>query len=189
MTFENISILKGDLSKEQIDEEIKKFKAFFEENNIKTKVFENIGLRNLAYEIKNNTKGNYLRYEFSTDKNKIPDFEKFLRENDNVIKFMTISQEKEINTNDRNDNEEKLLQMLTKLLEITNSYVDDYCETHDEYVLSDEEINDIEDEEERDRAIDLKETDDFLEEVATYIEECSKDIKKENLEEEEENYD
>ena len=79
--------------------------------------------------------------------------------------------------------------MLTKLLEITNSYVDDYCETHDEYVLSDEEINDIEDEEERDRAIDLKETDDFLEEVATYIEECSKDIKKENLEEEEENYD
>ena len=38
MTFENISILKGDLSKEQIDEEIKKFKAFFEENNIKTRV-------------------------------------------------------------------------------------------------------------------------------------------------------
>ena len=42
MTFENVSILKSDLNKEQIDEEIKKFKAFFEENNIKVKVFENM---------------------------------------------------------------------------------------------------------------------------------------------------
>ena len=95
MMFEHISILKGDLTKEDINKEIKKFKEYFEEHNIEIETFENIGLKKLAYEIKNHKDGYYLRYEFFTTEDKIPTFEKFIRENENVLKFITIRTEKE----------------------------------------------------------------------------------------------
>lgn len=77
--------------------------------------------------------------------------------------------------------EEEMIAIMEKLLNITDSYVDSYCETYDEYVLNDDEIAEIEDEEERERAKDLKETDNFLKKVATYI----KEYKEENLKQEE----
>lgn len=81
--------------------------------------------------------------------------------------------------------EEEMIAIMEKLLNITNSYVDSYCETYDEYVLNDDEIAEIEDEEERERAKDLKETDNFLKKVATYIEEYNKEHSKQAEEEEE----
>lgn len=82
--------------------------------------------------------------------------------------------------------DEKIVQIMTRLLEISNTYLDCYCEIYDEYVLSDKEIEEIEDEDERERAKDLKETDDFLKKAATFIEEYKKSINKENVEIEEE---
>jgi len=81
--------------------------------------------------------------------------------------------------------EEEMIAIMEKLLNITNSYVDSYCETYDEYVLNEDEIAEIEDEEERERAKDLKETDDFLMKVAIYIEEYNKEHSKQSEEEEE----
>jgi small subunit ribosomal protein S6 len=97
--YEHISILKGSLSKEEIDEEIKKFIEYFKEHNIEVKTFENMGLRKLAYEINKNKEGNYTRYEFLANELDIPDFERFTRKNENVIKFITIRTEKEITNN------------------------------------------------------------------------------------------
>ena len=76
------------------------------------------------------------------------------------------------------------IEMIEKLLNIANDYVNYYCELHDVRVLSYDEIEEIDDEVEKEEAKDLKETDDFLNSVATYIEEY-KNKKRENEEEEE----
>lgn len=82
--------------------------------------------------------------------------------------------------------EEQVSAVIEKLLNIANSYLDSYCDIYDEYVLDDEEIEKIEDEDERDRAKDLKETDDFLKKAATFLEEYNKKyLEPEEVEEEE----
>lgn len=91
MMYEHISILKEDLSKNEIEKEIKKYKKYFQENNISVESFENIGIKKLVYEIKNYKTGNYLFYKIWTEKDKIIELEKFERANENVIKFITVS--------------------------------------------------------------------------------------------------
>lgn len=79
----------------------------------------------------------------------------------------------------------KVIEILEKLLDISNSLLNDYCDVYDEYVLSNEEIEMKEDEEERERAIDLKETNDFLYEVGAFIQEYKNEYKIEESCEEE----
>ena len=102
MMYEHISILKGDLSKK----EIKKYKKYFQENNISVESFENIGIKKLVYEIKNYKTGNYLFYKIWTKKDKIIELEKFERANENEdgrnIKF-DIKDVKKITENVLND--------------------------------------------------------------------------------------
>lgn len=82
--------------------------------------------------------------------------------------------------------EEELIFIMEKVLDIANSYVDTYCEFCNEYVLADDEIEEIEDEEEKERAKDLKETDDFLKKAATFFEEYKENnLQPEEVEEEE----
>lgn len=82
--------------------------------------------------------------------------------------------------------EEQVAVVIEKLLDIANSYVDSYCDTYDEYVLDDNEIEEIEDEEDRERARELKETDDFLKKAATFLEEYKENnLQPEEVEEEE----
>ena len=57
---------------------------------------------------------------------------------------------------------EEASQYLDELVRLANNIFSDYCELRDEYVLTDEEISDISDANERDRAIEVKEIDDFL---------------------------
>lgn len=96
MKFEHISILKGDLTNDKVENEIEKFKQYFKEQNIKMEYMENLGLKRLAYNVKGYNQGNYLRFEFSGDNINLSCFEKFIRENDNVIKFITVRNENEI---------------------------------------------------------------------------------------------
>lgn len=60
---------------------------------------------------------------------------------------------------------------LEKLLLIANSYFSCYCETFDHYVMSNEEIEEIEDTVEKELAKDLKETDEFLYKIGKLLEE------------------
>ena len=63
MKFEHISILKGKLSEEEKNKQIEKFKKYFADNNITMCEFEDLGLKKLAYDIKNNKEGFYIKYE------------------------------------------------------------------------------------------------------------------------------
>lgn len=100
---------------------------------------------------------------------------KFYLENyySNELKYENDNQKE---NNDIVLSEEKIIvDLMTKLLNISNNYLELYCENFDEYVLSEEEIKNIDDEEERKRAIELKETDTFLKKVSNFIKEYKKE--------------
>lgn len=96
MKFEHISILKGKLSEEEKNKEIQNFKNYFTNNEIEIAECEDIGLKKLAYDIKNNKEGFYIRFILNTKYVDISSFEEWLRKNDNVLKFITIKMEETI---------------------------------------------------------------------------------------------
>lgn len=52
--------------------------------------FEELGFKELAYEIKGNKKGFYITMRFVCEPQKITELENFFRKNDDIIKFITI---------------------------------------------------------------------------------------------------
>ena len=91
--YENVIIIKSDLSKEETSKVILKI-----ENNIRnfaeiTKK-DDLGIKKLAYEIRKNNEGHYLVYLFQVEEKKrefaIREIERFYRITDEVIKFLII---------------------------------------------------------------------------------------------------
>ena len=72
-------------------EEIKKFTDIIHDWNKTKKVrLEDIGIKNLAYGIKNNTQGYYALFTYQCHPAHIQELERHLRIDENVLKFMTI---------------------------------------------------------------------------------------------------
>jgi len=95
-TYENMYILKGSLTEEQAKEEVENIKRYFRNAEIYQK--ENnqngyLGLKKLAYTIRENEYGHYCLTHFRANAEEIPEIEKRLKANDNVIKFITIKTE------------------------------------------------------------------------------------------------
>lgn len=91
--YENVIIIKSDLSKEETSKVILKI-----ENNIRnfaeiTKK-DDLGIKKLAYEIRKNNEGHYLVYQFQVEEKKrefaIREIKRFYRITDEVIKFLII---------------------------------------------------------------------------------------------------
>ncbi len=86
--YETIFILKKDCKLTDIDEIIKKVKRLFDITKIKY-----IGTKKLAYDIKGNKEGFYVSLNINGYESFVPKLEKYYRENDNIIKFITIKME------------------------------------------------------------------------------------------------
>ena len=91
--YENVIIIKTDLSKEETSKVILKI-----ENNIRnfaeiTKK-DDLGIKKLAYKIRKNNEGHYLVYQFQVEEKMrefaIREIERFYRITDEVIKFLII---------------------------------------------------------------------------------------------------
>ena len=91
--YENVIIIKTDLSKEETSKVILKI-----ENNIRnfaeiTKK-DDLGIKKLAYEIRKNNEGHYLVYQFQVEEKMrefaIRELERFYKITDEVIKFLII---------------------------------------------------------------------------------------------------
>lgn len=73
-------------------------------------------------------------------------------------------------------NEKKIIaDTMTKLLDIASTYFDCYLDVYHIHILTDEEIELLDDEEEKTIAIDLKQTDDFLEGAKNLVEDYKKE--------------
>lgn len=63
-----------------------------EELDIPTIIYtkEDLGVRRLAYDVKGESKGHYVKYVFETAPERIVELERFLRIDDDVLKFITL---------------------------------------------------------------------------------------------------
>lgn len=91
--YESVIILKPNLTEEELNKSINGYKETFEKLSNRTVNVENLGKKNLAYEIQGNKEGNYAIFNFYGQAEDIGDIERKYRIDDNVIKFITIRQE------------------------------------------------------------------------------------------------
>lgn len=90
--YETVIILSDKINEEKRNNIIEKIKKYIQDNGEIEKI-ENIGLRNLAYEIKKCKQGYYLCIYFKAESDKITELERIYRITDEIIKFITIRNE------------------------------------------------------------------------------------------------
>lgn len=86
--YESVMILGEKLTNEEYKVELEKIKDYFK--NCEIINFEEMGLRKLAYEIKNNKQGFYILVEFQSKSDEIREIERLYRIDDNILKFIVI---------------------------------------------------------------------------------------------------
>lgn len=102
--YESIVILKPLENKQEISEVIEKFKNIIQEFSDRKVEVNEIGLRKLAYEIRENKEGYYVQYNFWGKPENIAELERNYRINDEVIKFMTLRcEEQEMDNSDEEE--------------------------------------------------------------------------------------
>lgn len=85
LTYETIIIIKPTATIENIE----KIDNYLKEN-LNIVKSENLGIKNLAYEIKGCLKGYYQIFTFKNNPEVIKELERYYRINDDIIKFLTI---------------------------------------------------------------------------------------------------
>ena len=83
--FEGIVMLKNDMSIENLE----KLKTYLNKTLNITSI-EELGIKELAYEIKGYKKGYYLEYRYTGTFNTKQNLEKYLRNDDDILKFINI---------------------------------------------------------------------------------------------------
>lgn len=87
--FENIFIIKNNITEEQRENIVKSIVDFIDKN-AKLLKKEELGLKTLAYTIRNCKQGYYYIIEFECDGTIIGKLERKYRTTDEIIKFLTI---------------------------------------------------------------------------------------------------
>ena len=88
--YESVIVTRQDINKTQVEKIISDFSNLIEDEGGKVKKNEYWGLKNLAYEINKNKKGHYTMLVLDSKPNSISEFERKLRINEDVIRFITI---------------------------------------------------------------------------------------------------
>jgi small subunit ribosomal protein S6 len=95
--YETIFLLKPTLTEEEIKQKIEFFRNLVTENGGTIAGFDDIGMRQLAYEIEHNKRGYYYVIYFTSENYGIVDaIQRIYRITEDVLKFMTIKFEKQV---------------------------------------------------------------------------------------------
>ena len=86
--YECVFVASGSLNDAAVANLIKNFSTTFAENNIKVIRQENWGALSLAYKISGNNKANYFMFVLQSDPCSLSKFEKKLKYNDLIIRFL-----------------------------------------------------------------------------------------------------
>lgn len=95
-SYDNVYILRGNLTEEQAKKEMESIKKYFKNVEIYDKEDDRngyLGLKKLAYTIRGNEYGHYYLTHFRAKAEEIQEIEMKLRLNDDVIKFITVRTE------------------------------------------------------------------------------------------------
>ena len=91
--FEAVILYSPDLSAANIKEQEEFFKKLLSDNEGSIFAFEDWGLRDLSYNIKNNKKSFYKYYQIEIEGNKIQGIKKILTQNEKIIRYLFIKVE------------------------------------------------------------------------------------------------
>ena len=92
--YEHVFLARQDISAQQVDSLVEKFKEILGEHGGSVGKVENWGLRTAAYRIKKNRKAHYILMNVDAPSNAIAEMERQMRINDDVLRYMTIRVEK-----------------------------------------------------------------------------------------------
>jgi small subunit ribosomal protein S6 len=91
--YESIYIIRQEVSSNDVDKLTDNFINLIKENGGELVKQEYWGLRNLAYEIRNNRKGHYIMLGIKAPHAAILEFERKMRLSEDVIRFLTVAAE------------------------------------------------------------------------------------------------
>lgn len=93
-SYEMMYILRPDLSEEQVQQEIAKYRDFLKDYNPEDVSIKNWGRRRLAYPIKKHNDGIYVQMNYTANGKQVAPLERAMRLSDEVIRYLTIKIEK-----------------------------------------------------------------------------------------------
>lgn len=85
--YESFYILKSDLTDEELKETILDLKRKFDDLAIGIKKFEELGVRNLAYEVKKYKQGYFVKVQFLATQQELLELERYCRLKDVILKY------------------------------------------------------------------------------------------------------
>tara|TARA_B100000963_G_scaffold240500_1_gene210406 strand:- start:4495 stop:4827 length:333 start_codon:yes stop_codon:yes gene_type:complete len=92
--YENTIIAKQDLSESELNKIRDKYDELITNSSGKVIKIEEWGLLNLSNKIKNYKKGFYIHYKFEGDKKTLDEFNKKIKIDNSVIRFLTVKYKK-----------------------------------------------------------------------------------------------
>lgn len=102
--YESMLIARQDLGQSQVNEIVASLSEAIKKEGGEVVNVDNWGLKNLAYRIKKNRKGYYVVLNIAAPANAIFEYERLVRLNEDIIRFMTIKVD-EFNTAAQNEEE------------------------------------------------------------------------------------
>ena len=91
--YESVLIARQDLGASQVSSLIDSLKEVVASQGGEVVRVDNWGLKNLAYRIKKNRKGHYVLLNISAPAQAIAEYERLLRVNEDIIRYMTVKVE------------------------------------------------------------------------------------------------
>ncbi|MBD2460824.1 30S ribosomal protein S6 [Oscillatoria sp. FACHB-1407] len=91
--YETMYILRSDLGDELTDQAIARYQALLTEQGATEIETQHRGKRRLAYEIKKQREGVYIQMNYKSGGNTVASLERAMRLSDDVIRYLTITQE------------------------------------------------------------------------------------------------
>lgn len=93
-SYETVTILKPDLSEEGVKKVSEKVAEIVNRLSGKGPALKDLGKRQLAYRIAKQTRGHYLQLNYGGNGKVVDELERFLRLSEDVIRFLTVREEK-----------------------------------------------------------------------------------------------
>ncbi len=91
--YETMYILRPDLGDDAVDAAISKYQTILRDGGAEILETQHRGKRRLAYEIKKHREGIYIQMNYKSPGAQIAIMERAMRLSDEVIRFMTVTQE------------------------------------------------------------------------------------------------
>ena len=88
--YESVLIARQDLGASQVSSLVSSLSETIASNGGEVVRVDNWGLKNLAYRIKKNRKGHYVVLNISAPASAISEYERIMRFNEDVIRYMTV---------------------------------------------------------------------------------------------------